>query len=137
MCAGFARFAFAATQYKPSETVNSSPYNQVYLSKPVVAFETFLNAEPARKTDLVAWVSAGLFHIPMAEDAPVTPTTANPIGFSLIPYNWADENPATDMADMVYVTATTPTTALPSAAGAIKCSPRFASIPFQSDNKFD
>jgi Cu2+-containing amine oxidase len=43
----------------------------------------------------------------MAEDAPVTPSTGgNTLGFSLSPYNFFDENPATDMADMVMIDAT-------------------------------
>jgi hypothetical protein len=127
---GFARYTFAATTHKPRETSSSSIYNQGMLANPAMQFDSMINGEPLRNTDVVAWVSAGLFHIPTAEDAPVTPTTGNHIGFSLIPFNWGDENHATDMADMIHLTKVTQPAEVPVQASASRCGPSWTQVPF-------
>ncbi|KAM7232300.1 hypothetical protein CapIbe_017061 [Capra ibex] len=51
--------------------------------------------------DLVAWVTAGLLHIPHAEDIPNTVTVGNSVGFFLRPYNFFDEDPSINSADSI------------------------------------
>jgi len=128
---GFARYTFVATQQKDMESHSSSIYSQGRLADPVIRLENFVNGESVRNQDIVAWVSAGLYHIPAAEDAPVTPTTGNAIGFSLIPFNFGDENLATDMADMIQVQGATEETLMDKAAS--RCTPSFSKIPFLKD----
>lgn len=126
--AGFARYSFVATQQKDLESHSSSIYSQGHLADPVIRLEDFVNGESVRNQDIVAWVSAGLYHVPSAEDAPVTPTTGNLIGFSLIPFNYGDENQATDMADMIQVEEATESTLISKAAS--QCTPNFDDVPF-------
>jgi Cu2+-containing amine oxidase len=120
-----------ATQHKDLESHSSSIYSQGRLADPVIRLEEFIDGESVRNQDVVAWVSAGLYHIPAAEDAPVTPTTGNLIGFSLIPFNYGDENLATDMADMIHVEGATEGTLVDKAAA--RCTPSFKTIPFLKD----
>lgn len=35
-------------------------------------FEDYIDGDSVRRKDLVAWVSAGTWHVPVAEDAPNT-----------------------------------------------------------------
>lgn len=78
---------------------------------------------------LLTRTSANRYHIPVSEDAPVTPTTGNMLSFSLIPFNWANENPATDMADMIQITSNAP--AVPAVKEALaRCAPTFTDVPF-------
>jgi hypothetical protein len=80
---------------------------------------------------VVVWVNSGLYHIPISEDAPVTPTTGNMLSFTLIPFNWANENPATDMADMIQITSAS--RAVPAVKEALsRCAPTFTDVPFGS-----
>lgn len=81
---GFWKYNFVATQRKESESHSSSMFNQADLAHPVASLAGYVGSESIRNTDLVVWVNAGLYHIPIAEDAPVTPSTGgNQLGFSL------------------------------------------------------
>eukprot|EP00775_Hariotina_reticulata_P012327 gene12327-12462_t len=106
---GFMKWNFAATQHKDNEQHSSSLYSQARLSNPSTSLTDYVNGENIRNQDIVVWVNSGLYHIPVSEDAPVTPTTGNLLGFALIPFNWAAENPATDMANMIQIETAPPT----------------------------
>lgn len=52
--------------------------------KPVLDFDDYFNGESVNGTDLMVWIQSGTYHVPHAEDAPVTPTTSgNNAGFVL------------------------------------------------------
>jgi hypothetical protein len=96
---GFANWGVIATVRKDNEPDSSVIYSQADLAHAPVRLQTFVDGEAARNQDLVAWVSSGLYHIPISEDAPVTPTVYNHLGFMLVPFNYHNENAAMDMAD--------------------------------------
>lgn len=81
---GFWKWNFVATKQHDREVLSSSCYNQGAMADPITSLTDYVDGEPIRNTDLVVWVNAGLYHVPMAEDAPVTPSTgSNQLGFSL------------------------------------------------------
>jgi hypothetical protein len=130
---GFANWGFVATVRKENEPDSSSIYSQPDLGSAPVKLQTFVNGEAARNQDLVAWASSGLYHIPISEDAPVTPTFYNHLGFLLIPFNYHDENAAMDMADLFQIDNTN--TAPPPiqtyvSDGRYQCTPQFDKVPF-------
>uniref|UniRef100_A0A383WJJ4 Amine oxidase n=1 Tax=Tetradesmus obliquus TaxID=3088 RepID=A0A383WJJ4_TETOB len=128
---GFMKYSFAATKHKDGEVHSSSIYGQARLSNPSTSLTDYVDGEPLRNQDVVVWVNSGLYHIPVAEDAPVTTTTGNMLGFSLVPFNWANESPATDMADMVQIdTKNKEVPAVKKAVAALNCAPGFADVPF-------
>jgi len=128
---GFARYSFVATKHKDNETSSSSIYNQAQLGNPVVRFDELIGSETIRNQDIVIWVSSGLYHLPTSEDAPVTSTTSNNIGFSLVPFNYGDESLATDMADMVYLTKTIDKG--PIVSDASRCQGGYQQVPYVTD----
>eukprot|EP00882_Tetradesmus_deserticola_P006545 GHRQ01006887.1.p1 GENE.GHRQ01006887.1~~GHRQ01006887.1.p1 ORF type:complete len:732 (+),score=281.45 GHRQ01006887.1:152-2347(+) len=128
---GFMKYSFAATQHKDEEAHSSSIYGQARLSNPSTSVTDYVDGEPIRNKDVVVWVNSGLYHIPVAEDAPVTTTTGNMLSFSLVPFNWANESPATDMADMIQINLQNKAVpAIKQAVAGLNCAPGFADIPF-------
>jgi len=130
---GFANWGFVATVRKEGEPDSSSIYSQADLSRAPVRLQNFVNGEPARNQDLVAWVSSGLYHIPISEDAPVTPTLYNHLGFLLVPFNYHDENAAMDMADLFQIdneNAPLPPVQAYASDSKYQCTPQFDSMPF-------
>lgn len=127
--AGFMKYSFAATKHKDEEQHSSSIYAQARLSNPSTSLTDYVDGEGLRNTDVVVWVNSGLYHVPVSEDAPVTTTTGNMLSFSLIPFNWANESPATDMADMVQIEKSNNVQpAAKTAAG--RCRPSFTNVRF-------
>jgi Cu2+-containing amine oxidase len=128
-CAGFMAYNFAATRHRDSEAHSSSIYGQARLSNPSTSLPDYIDGEPLRNQDVVVWVNSGLYHIPVAEDTPVTTTTGNMLGFSLVPFNWASESPATDMADMISITSENK--AVPAVKTAVtRCQPSYLDVKF-------
>lgn len=127
--AGFMKYSFAATKQKDNEDHSSSIYGQANLANPSTSLTNYIDGDNIRNQDVVVWVTSGLYHIPISEDAPVTPTTGNMLSFTLIPFNWANENPATDMADMIQITSNNKVE--PAVKKALsRCAPRFSNVPF-------
>ena len=52
--------------------------------------------ENLENEDLVAWITMGFHHVPMAEDWPIMPVEY--AGFTLLPVGFFDQNPALDVA---------------------------------------
>lgn len=79
-------------------------------------------------------MSSGLYHIPISEDAPVTPTVYNKLGFMLVPFNYHSENAAMDMADRFQIddsaASEVPKVQLYVGDPSYQCTPNFDSIPF-------
>lgn len=115
------------------EPDSSSIYSQADLTQAPVRLQTFVNGESARDKDLVAWVSSGLYHVPVSEDAPVTPTLYNHLGFMLVPFNYHDENAAMDMADLFQIdanNAAAPPVQAYAGDAKYQCTPAYDSVPF-------
>lgn len=132
---GFSRWGFIATVRKENEPDSSAIYTQTNLAAAPVRLETFVDGEAARNQDLVAWISSGLYHIPISEDAPVTPTVYNHLGFQLVPFNYHDENAAMDMADRFQIddsgdSELPPVQVYASDPGQYQCVPAFDKVPF-------
>ena len=53
------------------------------------------NGESLNNADIVAWISLGFYHVPRAEDNPVTNLVSS--HFRLTPNNYFDENPSLDL----------------------------------------
>lgn len=126
------KWSFAATKHKDDEAQSSSIYGQARLSNPSTSVTDYVNGESIKNEDVVVWVNSGLYHIPVSEDAPVTTTTGNMLGFSLIPFNWATESPATDMADMIQITSADRRAPAVKQAAA-RCVPAFRNVQFLTD----
>lgn len=82
---GFWKWNFVATKRNEHESHSSSYYTLSDLANPPTSLPHYVNGESIRREDLVVWVNSGLYHVPMAEDAPVTPASGhNQLGFSLM-----------------------------------------------------
>ncbi|KAG2490346.1 hypothetical protein HYH03_011293 [Edaphochlamys debaryana] len=92
--ASFMKYHIAVTAHKDNELFSSTIFDQATPAEPVLRFEDYIDGDSVRNTDLVAWVSAGTWHIPVSEDAPSTPSTGASVGFVLRPYNYFSEDAA-------------------------------------------
>ncbi|XP_046342809.1 amiloride-sensitive amine oxidase [copper-containing]-like [Haliotis rufescens] len=102
--AGWSKYQMAVTRFQDVEETSSSIYAQNDPFDPVVDFRRFLdNDEPIVDEDLVLWLTAGVHHIPHAEDVPSTTTTGNQYSIFLRPYNYFDECPSTTVSDAIHV----------------------------------
>ena len=71
----------AVTRYKDVEDTSSSIYAQGDPYDPVLDFGRYIDDnDTIVDTDLIAWVTTGMYHIPQPEDVPSSPTTGK--------YNW-------------------------------------------------
>jgi len=95
------KYNLAVTKYSDDEWTSSMEQDDIFPGAPALNFDSYLNDENIVGEDLVLWVTSGTYHIPHSEDAPVTPTThGNKAGFTLIPFNYFDENAAMDVSDL-------------------------------------
>jgi diamine oxidase len=80
-----------STIYHGNSEISGAPF----------AFDTdIINGESIRNKDIVALVSVGHWHVPTAEDAPVTSTPAGSNSWSLKPFNFYGISPDRDMASL-------------------------------------
>ena len=71
--AAWTKYKVASTVYKDSEYDASLPRDNKYARRPAVSLDRYIeDSEPARRKDLVTWISSGLWHIPQIEDWPLT-----------------------------------------------------------------
>ncbi len=86
---------FWVTPYRPGERYAGGTYAMQSVGDDTLM--TWVEANrPIKNTDIVAWYTAGFHHIPRAEDWPVMP--AHWVGFTLMPHDFFDHNPALNVA---------------------------------------
>ncbi|KAI8734851.1 amiloride-sensitive amine oxidase [copper-containing] [Biomphalaria glabrata] len=102
--ASWARYQMAVTKYKDTEDSSSSIFAQGDPFDPVLDFSRYLeDNDTIVDTDIVAWVTSGLYHIPHAEDVPSISTAANQCSVMLIPYNFFDHCPSMAVSDALLI----------------------------------
>jgi len=57
--------------------------------------------EEIRHSDVVTWVSDGLWHIPHIEDMPLTVAIGNTLGWMVKPANFYTEDPSMDLHNAI------------------------------------
>lgn len=102
--ASWARYQMAVTKYKDTEDCSSSIYAQGDPYDPVVDFSRFMeDNDTIVDTDLIVWVTSGVYHIPHAEDVPSTTTATNQCRIFLTPYNFLNHCPSMAVSDALLV----------------------------------
>jgi len=92
--AGFIRHTLWVTAYNPAERYAAGDYINQNPAPDGLA-QWVMRDRPLENTDLVAWYTVGVHHIPRPEDWPVMPVTY--AGFMLKPAGFFDQNPAMDV----------------------------------------
>lgn len=93
--AGFIRHNLWITGYDPAQRYASGDY--INQNAAPDGLDQWIKRDlPLENTDLVAWYSFGVHHIPRPEDWPVMPVAY--AGFMLKPSGFFDQNPAMDVA---------------------------------------
>jgi len=92
------------TLYKDSEPFGSSMFESVEAADPYLNLVDFIDGEDIAQKDIVTWVNVGLHHIPHSEDVPVVVTPGASVSVFFRPFNYFDEDPATDLLHSVYIT---------------------------------
>ncbi|XP_005102608.1 amiloride-sensitive amine oxidase [copper-containing] [Aplysia californica] len=102
--ASWARYQIAVTKYKDIEDASSSIYAQGDPYDPVLDFARFLeDNDTIVDTDLIFWLTSGLYHIPHAEDVPSSSSTATQCRVILRPYNFFNHCPSLAVSDALLV----------------------------------
>uniref|UniRef100_A0A6T5TPM3 Amine oxidase n=1 Tax=Chlamydomonas chlamydogama TaxID=225041 RepID=A0A6T5TPM3_9CHLO len=128
----------AVSVRKDEESMSGSILEQASSLDPVMDFRKFFDGESIRKKDLVLWINVGHQHIPVAEDAPNTPSGASYDGFSLRPYNLHDKDTSTDLLETTYITKDENGTQIRKSYGMPrdstgKCIPTFANVKWDGN----
>lgn len=92
--AGFIDHHLWITPYHPDERYAAGMYPT--LSRPGEGLPAYTaRNRPIEQTDIVAWVTMGMYHVVRAEDWPVMPVAWH--YFELRPFDFFDRNPALDL----------------------------------------
>ncbi|XP_033749427.1 putative amine oxidase [copper-containing] [Pecten maximus] len=98
----WARHQMAVTRRKDDEGQSSSIYAMWDRKEPIVNFQSFLDDnESIVDTDLVAWVTLGLHHLPQMEDIPLISSIGKRPSFFLTPFNFHDSDPSMASRDAI------------------------------------
>ncbi|XP_060064088.1 putative amine oxidase [copper-containing] [Ylistrum balloti] len=98
----WARYQMAVTRRKDDEGQSSSIYAMWDRKEPIVNFQSFLDDnENVVDTDLVAWVTLGLHHLPQMEDLPLISSVGKRLSFFLTPFNYHDSDPSMASRDAI------------------------------------
>jgi primary-amine oxidase len=92
--AGFARHNLWVTQYEPDEKRGAGDYPNQHPGGDGLPLWTAAD-RPLTDTEIVAWHTFGVTHIPRPEDWPVMPVEY--CGFHLVPVGFFGANPALDV----------------------------------------
>jgi len=101
---GYQAYHTVFAQRKESEPFISTQFDSMTRGEPYVpitgtGIDAISNGETLVDQDIVAWVGLGFYHLPRAEDNPVTNTVLG--HFSIRPFNYFDENPSLDLGQTV------------------------------------
>ncbi|CAK0783467.1 hypothetical protein CVIRNUC_006666 [Coccomyxa viridis] len=104
----WSRYQIATTVRRENETASSSIYAAAHPGVPPqpLNFSSYINGESVRNQDLVNWVTVGAFDVPTSESAPVTSPNGRTLSFWLLPYNYFDQDAASDLYGMVIMSPT-------------------------------
>ncbi|KAK3096627.1 hypothetical protein FSP39_001874 [Pinctada imbricata] len=106
----WSRYKLAVTKRKTGEERSSSMYASFDAGKPTVDFQKFIDDnDDIVDEDLVAWVTLGMHHIPHTEDIPNVATAGKSLSFSLLPFNFFEEDPSIASRNFVRITPKDPT----------------------------
>lgn len=102
--ANWAKYPLVITKYHDFEDMSTSIYAQNDPWDPLLDFDKFIqNNDSIVNTDLVAWVTMGVLHIPHTEDVPSTTTPGSQVNFFLLPFNYFTECPSVSSPNTVKI----------------------------------
>ncbi|KAK9823044.1 hypothetical protein WJX81_002929 [Elliptochloris bilobata] len=138
--APWSRLALAASVRRDDEPSSSSIYAAAQPPAALAAanFSAFVNGEPLRGQDVVAWVTLGAWDLPSAESAPALATPGRRLGFWLQPYGYFDGDASGDLADSVSIfpsrsgRGATPVVTPGSATQDFQCVPPDPHVPYSA-----
>lgn len=99
---GYQDYHIVFAQRKESEPYVTTQFDALTRADPplpITGPAGISNDESLNSTDVVAWVGLGFYHLPRAEDNPVTNIVAS--HFSIRPFNYFDENPSIDVGQTI------------------------------------
>ena len=99
---GYHAYHIVFAQRKESEPYISTQFDSMTRGEPympITGADGISNGETLVDQDIVAWVGLGFYHMPRAEDNPVTNVVAS--HFSIRPFNYFDENPSLDVGQTI------------------------------------
>ncbi|KAJ1604321.1 transmembrane domain and EF hand containing protein [Cryptosporidium canis] len=100
--ASWSKYDLASTVFKYSELDADLPRDNKFATKPAVRFDSFImDDEVIRHTDVVTWVTSGIWHIPTLEDVPQTTALGNTLGWFARPFNWWPMDPSITLHNAV------------------------------------
>lgn len=91
----FTKYHSAVTKRKENEKYIDSTTDSHRFDKSLEYVDKMLDNEYIRNTDIVHWVTTGFYHVPTAEDVPMTTRVSS--GFMLKPFNFFDKTEVFDM----------------------------------------
>lgn len=96
--AAWAKYRATSTVHKYSELDITLPRDNKFAHRPAISLDRYIeDNEPIRHADLVTWISDGIFHVPVAEDMPLTIPIGNTLGWLVKPSNLFIEDPSMDL----------------------------------------
>lgn len=99
---GYQAYHTVFAQRKDSEPYISTQFDSMTRADPFVPItgpNGISNGETLVEQDVVAWVGLGFYHLPRAEDNPVTNVVQS--HFAIRPFNYFDENPSIDVGQTI------------------------------------
>eukprot|EP00922_Rhytidocystis_sp_ex-Travisia-forbesii_P015546 GHVS01023181.1.p1 GENE.GHVS01023181.1~~GHVS01023181.1.p1 ORF type:complete len:1571 (-),score=233.35 GHVS01023181.1:499-5211(-) len=87
---------------KDGELDATLPRDNKYASRPATDVDRYIeDNEIIRHSDVVTWVSDGIWHLPHIEDMPLTVSIGNTLGWMVKPANFYTEDPSMDLHNAI------------------------------------
>ncbi|OII77392.1 MAM domain-containing protein [Cryptosporidium andersoni] len=100
--ASWSKYQLASSVFKYSELDADLPRDNKFAAKPAVRFDSFIeDDEVIRHSDIVTWVTSGIWHIPTLEDVPQTTALGNTLGWYIRPFNWWPMDPSVTLHNAI------------------------------------